>query len=101
MPPSPGDSPLASPARGTRARDVKAWVRETLALPEDAVVMVTQLECTEPGCPPLEVVMAVLRPGEPPVQRKLHGALDTLTREEVRAAWSAPAEHTHEEAHHE
>lgn len=39
---------------------VKGWLRRRLALPDDAVVLVTELRCSEPGCPPIETVLATL-----------------------------------------
>ena len=37
---------------------VKEFVRTRFRLAEDDVVMVTELECALPGCPPLETVIA-------------------------------------------
>ncbi len=37
---------------------VAAWVRERFRLPAEAVVMVSELACQVPGCPPLETVIA-------------------------------------------
>lgn len=37
---------------------VQAWTRERFDLPEHAAVMVTELACQRPGCPPLETVVA-------------------------------------------
>jgi hypothetical protein len=47
-------------ARGRRASAIAALVRITLALPEDIAVTVQQLACREPGCPPVETIIAVL-----------------------------------------
>jgi len=44
----------------THAETIKTWTEAALGLDEDAVVMVTELQCSEPGCPPLETVIAVL-----------------------------------------
>jgi hypothetical protein len=87
-----GDQPLrfglsAREPGGPRARDVKAWVRSAAGAPEEATIIVTELACSEPGCPPYEVVMAVLRPGAPPVQKKLHKRLAELSRAEVTRLW--------------
>lgn len=62
---------------------IKGWVAEALRLPEGSTVMVTQLRCREPGCPPLETVIAVL--GGPAANRKqtLHKAAVDVTREDV------------------
>jgi nitrate reductase delta subunit len=40
------------------AEQVRRWTRERFALPEDAVVMVAEVVCAVPGCPPLETVVA-------------------------------------------
>jgi hypothetical protein len=70
-----------------RARDVKEWVRAAARAPEDATIVVTELSCSEPDCPPFEVVMAVLSPGKPPVQKELHRRLAELSRDEVTHLW--------------
>lgn len=62
---------------------VKAWVQERFALGDEAVVMVTELRCTEPGCPPLETVIAVLDGPGSKRQYKLHKGVADVTREDV------------------
>ncbi|WP_433555562.1 hypothetical protein ACQPWY_24035 [Pseudonocardia xinjiangensis] len=47
------------PSRGRRATEIADLVRLQLGLP-DAAVTVSQLACREPGCPPVETVIAVL-----------------------------------------
>lgn len=73
---------------------VKGWVAEALALPDDVTVMVTELRCTEPGCPPLETVVAVLRSGQPPAQRKLHKATAEITADDIRRLYAVEAPST-------
>lgn len=70
---------------------IKSWVSEALALPDDVTVMVTELRCTEPGCPPLETVIAVLQPGLPPEQRKLHKASAAISADDIRGLFAADA----------
>ncbi len=43
-----------------RTNEIKAQVAAKLGLAEDATVMVTELTCSEEGCPPIETVIAVL-----------------------------------------
>ncbi len=62
---------------------VKSWVREQFSLPEDTVVMVTELRCTEPGCPPLETVIALLDGPGSKRQYKLHKGVADVTREDI------------------
>jgi hypothetical protein len=37
---------------------VRDWTRERFGLPEDAVILVVEVACGLPGCPPLETVVA-------------------------------------------
>ena len=37
---------------------VREWTRERFRLPDDAAIMVTEVTCALPGCPPLETVVA-------------------------------------------
>jgi hypothetical protein len=50
------------PGRGRRATEIADLVRFLLRLPTDAPVTVFPLVCREPGCPPVETVIAVLAP---------------------------------------
>lgn len=62
--PSP---PKISP---TQLQQLKAWVYKALALDAAVPVSISQLKCTEPGCPPLETVIAVMT--QPPQTYKIH-----------------------------
>lgn len=73
-------------SRADKNRAVKAWTRSALRLHEDVSVLVSELTCTEPGCPPLETVIAVLEEGGVHRQFKVHRALADLSEEEVRRA---------------
>lgn len=37
---------------------VRAWTRERFRLPDDTTVLVSEIACTVPGCPPLETIVA-------------------------------------------
>jgi hypothetical protein len=52
-------------------------------LPETAI-LVTELHCTEPGCPPLETVIAVMDVPGKPRQFKVHKAIADLTLADVQ-----------------
>jgi hypothetical protein len=72
-------------ARGNLAHTqaIKEWVAQSLRLTEESAVMVTELRCTEPGCPPLETVIVVLAPDGAKKQYKLHKALSDVTIEDI------------------
>ena len=48
----------SDPGRAPAMQRVQSWTRTQFDLPPDAPVMVTELECMRPGCPPLETVVA-------------------------------------------
>ncbi|WP_245790713.1 hypothetical protein [Streptomyces monashensis] len=65
-------------------------MRTLLGLDEDTAVVIRQLACTEPGCPPLETVVAVL-PMEGEARRwTLHRPADQITEDDLRVAVLAP-----------
>jgi hypothetical protein len=57
-----------------------------LQLGENDAVMVTELACSEPGCPPRETVIAVLADGQPPQQWKFHQAAADVDEVHLLAA---------------
>jgi hypothetical protein len=68
------------------ATRVKAWVRQILALPDDATVSVNEIACTDPACPGLETVILVMRPGAKTRAYKSTGSLVVQTRPAIEAA---------------
>jgi len=64
-------------------QQVKAWVLDILQLEEDTSLMVTELRCTEPGCPPIETVIALLKPSHPTHQYKIHKPVADITLDDV------------------
>lgn len=71
-----------SGGNGPQAARIKTWARELLAVDPDTTVLVTELHCTEPGCPPIETVIAVLAHGAPR-QYKVHRAIAEVTRADL------------------
>jgi hypothetical protein len=86
---------LIGPFAGKHSREaekvaaIKAWVREGFDFP-DQPIFVTQLNCTEPGCPDLETVIAVLAEGGPPVQFRLYKSITDITRDDITALAEHP-----------
>ena len=46
------------PEHAAAADRLRAWTRERFTLPEEATIMVAEVTCAVPGCPPLETVVA-------------------------------------------
>jgi hypothetical protein len=83
------------PAYGAASRRVKAWAAGFAGMGEEDTVMVTELKCTESGCPPLETVIAVLRAGVKPFQAKVHKPVTHITEDDVRVAFGQGSPHEH------
>ena len=70
------------------SRRVKEWTRELLALGDDVTVTVSELRCTEAGCPDVETVIgALFGPGR---QRrwKVLAPIAAVTREQLGAVFA-------------
>ena len=67
------------------AARVRRWAREFWQLGDDDSVLVTQLRCSEPGCPPLETAIVIAAAGQPTVQHKLHKSVAEVSREDLQA----------------
>ncbi len=72
--------------RSAAIRKIKEFARALLDARDDDVIVVTELACTEPGCPPVETVVALLRAGRPPWQVKLHKPAVDVSEGDLRAA---------------
>lgn len=72
----------------TASARVRGWATDILG--DDRSVMVTELACSEPGCPPLETVIGMLIAGDQR-QYKIHKPLDEVTADDVRLAVPDPS----------
>lgn len=68
-----------------RAAQIKAWASRYFELPQSAIVLVSERRCVEPGCPPLETVIALFDGDGSSTQRTLPKALAEVTEPDVRA----------------
>ncbi|HEY4120267.1 MAG TPA: hypothetical protein VGM56_20520 [Byssovorax sp.] len=73
------------------ARQIKGWVREALALGDDVTILVSELTCKEPGCPPVETVIAVFRGPDDTTKYTVHRASADVTRDDVARVLGAAA----------
>ncbi|MEL6224256.1 MAG: hypothetical protein AAFR31_16605 [Cyanobacteria bacterium J06627_8] len=49
---------------------IKSWVYDSLQLDHEIPISISQLRCSEPGCPPIETVISVMH--QPPQTYKIH-----------------------------
>lgn len=91
MPRRGGVNPLANPFAPRRAlpektRQIKAWVRALRGLDETVVVSVTELACRDEGCPDIETVIGIMRPGETIETVRVHRPVAEVTRDDLALA---------------
>lgn len=71
---------------------IQAWAEARFRPGDSDVVMVNEIVCGQPGCPPLETIIALLPDGRKPVKFKLYKALAEVTERDVqglgRPGWS-------------
>lgn len=82
----------ARPPRTPQLRALKDVVRCLLGLTEDTSVVIRELACTEPGCPPLETVIAVLPLDGPTRRWTLHQPAAQVTEEDLRRLFTITSE---------
>jgi hypothetical protein len=73
-------------SRSGAIRALKAAARLLFEATEDDAILVSELRCSEPGCPPIETAVALLRKGSEPRQVKIHKPVVEVTVEDLRAA---------------
>ena len=56
----------------SNVRKIKEALGENLSIQNNATITVTELNCLEEGCPPVETVVALLKAGSDPLQHKIH-----------------------------
>ncbi len=72
-----------NPVKSQRTQGIKARVAELLDLPEDATVMVTELNCQDEDCSEVETIIAIFRPSQPKIQATLHSSIEEITEAEI------------------
>ncbi len=59
-----------------KTKQIKEWLHQTLQLDEEISISLSQLSCTEPGCPPIETVIAIMT--SPVQQYKIHKSIEDI-----------------------
>jgi nitrate reductase delta subunit len=66
---------------------VRDWTRERFGLDGDAALLVTEVACSQPGCPPLETVVAFWTEGNRRHQFKVFKPAGEVTPADLPYAW--------------
>lgn len=65
---------------------VQAWTRDRFSLAQEATILVTEISCTVPGCPPLETVVAFWE-NEKRHHFKIFKPVDEVVEEDLPYYW--------------
>ena len=76
-----------SPAHAQALDRVRAWTRERFKLADDVPIVVAEIACGLPGCPPLETVVAFWTAGDRRHQFKLFKPVVEVTPADLPFAW--------------
>jgi nitrate reductase delta subunit len=79
-----------SEAHAAALARVREWTRERFRLAADAPVVVAEIACPLPGCPPLETVVAFWSEGRR-YQFKVFKPVADVAREDLPFTWLKPA----------
>jgi hypothetical protein len=66
---------------------VREWTRARFKLPEDASILIAEVSCTVPGCPPLETVVAFWTDNETRHHFKLFKRVDEVSEDDLPPTW--------------
>ncbi len=58
---------------------IKYWTRQNLGFPPDAPIVIKEVPCVKPGCPPIETAIMVFLKGEPPRFYKIQKTINEIT----------------------
>jgi hypothetical protein len=76
-----------SPEHRAALARVRAWTRERFRLPETAAIVVAQVACGLPGCPPLETVVAFWTEDAKRHQFKMFKPVQEVVDDDLPFAW--------------
>ncbi|WP_414620369.1 hypothetical protein [Calothrix sp. CCY 0018] len=63
-------------ASSQEIEQVKQWIYQALQIDDEISISLSQLQCTEPGCPPIETVINVMT--NPVQQYKIHKSITEI-----------------------
>ncbi|HEY9709498.1 MAG TPA: hypothetical protein V6D48_14940 [Oculatellaceae cyanobacterium] len=67
-----------------KIRQIKTWIYELLEIDSEISISISQLRCIEPGCPPIETIIAVMTS---PVQKyTIHKSITELEHTDISEA---------------
>jgi hypothetical protein len=76
-----------SPEHREALRRVKDWTRARFGLADDATILVTEIACAVPGCPPVDTVVAFWTEGDRRHHFKVFKPVAEVVEEDLPPRW--------------
>ncbi len=74
-----------------KLQQIKNWAYQGLEIDPTISISISQLQCHEPNCPPIETVIAVMT--NPPQQYKIHKSASQITEEDIKKISESSCKH--------
>src|SRR5438445_13745973 len=75
------------PEQAAAVERIKTWTRERFRLPHDAAILVSEVSCPLPGCPPLETIVAFWTEGDTRHHFKVFKPLAAVLADDLPPTW--------------
>jgi nitrate reductase delta subunit len=80
-----------SPEHGAALDRVREWTRARFKLPDDAAILVAEVACLLPGCPPLETAIAFWTEGDRRHHFKVFKPVSEVVCDDLPPSWMREA----------
>ena len=75
------------PEHAAALERVREWTRARFKLSDDATILVSELACTIPGCPPIDTVVAFWTEGDKRHHFKVFKPVAEVVEDDLPPAW--------------
>jgi hypothetical protein len=75
------------PENARAVERLKAWTRARFRLPDDAAILISQLDCTLPGCPPVHTVVAFWTENDKRHHFKVFKPITEVVEDDLPPSW--------------
>jgi G3E family GTPase len=66
-----------------RLDQIRYWMRQNFAFPKEAPIVIKEVPCVKPSCPPIETAIVAILKNEPPRYFKIQHPIDEITFDHV------------------
>jgi hypothetical protein len=62
---------------------IRYWMRQNFGFPKEAPIVIKEVPCVKPGCPPIETAIMAILKHEPPRLFKVQHTINEITFDHV------------------